>query len=227
MQGRIRLWKTYTASIPLGTSLRNLIDWRLPAKKSSSVVYFRIWLKLIHMRIDKSSEAIRLNDDLITTGQSIDVVQGEWRIGTGKLSTIGVASCLALAAHNEATRKGLLGHFSTISPEAQSNPKLACEQFNDITFDEALAHLPELGPVRETYIWLGGAALQSDRSLTVNSSIMSDRRYGRTKLAETAARFGFKDTAINLGWSPPDSEVYIRLDCEAGRLLVRPIDEYS
>lgn len=196
-------------------------------KQTSPEGFYRTWLTLIDMRIEKTSDAIKLGDDLFTNQQTIEVVQGGWRVSSSDLSTIGVESCLALAAHNEVTRRGLLGHFSTISHEAQLNHQLAEEQFDTAVFDEALAHLPDLGPTRATDIWLGGAALQTESSLLINNGILLDRRYGEEKVAEATRRFSYKDNAVKFDWSMPGRELHIRLDCVAGRLLIQPIEEYA
>jgi hypothetical protein len=177
------------------------------------------------MRIDVSSEAIPPYDDLITMSAGLDIAQGDWLIDSGTLSTVAVASCIALAAHNGVTSQGLLGHFSTISPEAQLNPRLVGEQSDSEAFTDALAHLPDLGPARETQIWLGGASLDIENSAPTNYSILYDRRYGKQKVTEAATLHGLPTSAICIDWCAPDLELYIRLDCAIGHLLIRPIED--
>jgi chemotaxis receptor (MCP) glutamine deamidase CheD len=177
------------------------------------------------MIINQAHTIGELRDYLLTPSDEIEVFQGEWRYGVSKLTTMSVASCVVLAAHNRSTKRGMIGHFSCISPTAQSNPQLSNEQFDTNAFNNSVDYLPNLGLLSDTQIWLGGAALYTDDSTEIRNGTLADRLYAEARVADLVRRYGVVDDVIIRDWNTTENELYIRLDCESGSLFVQPVAE--
>ncbi len=177
------------------------------------------------MRIIQAAEVGDFSDFIHTPDDEVDVVQGSWRHGGGRFSTFAVATCIALAARNEYTRRGLIGHFSSISPISMRNPQLMHEQFDVRIFRQAVDYIPRLGPHAATTIWLGGAALYAEDSSATRFSKLADRQYAELQISKMIARTAIFDDALKIDWNTTENDLYIRLDTDLGELTVQPIAE--
>lgn len=177
------------------------------------------------MIINQVTEVGEFNDYLSPTSDELEVDQGEWRYSSESISTFPVVSCVAVAAHNETTKRGLIGHFSSISRLAQLNRWLRREHLDTDAFNQAIDFLPTLGPLPTTYLWLGGAALHTEESPEIQNAILADRRYAEDRITDMATRNNLSKEQITLSWNKTEYDLYIHLNCRTGLLLIQPVVE--
>ncbi len=143
-----------------------------------------------------------------------DLDMGEWSVSEQQLATSGVATCIVLAAHNQLTSRGLLGHFSAISFDEGEPSRFNNRQ----SFLDAIAGLPSLGEPAQTDVWLGGAA----------PALVDGKEYGTDtdKLEAEIAVLQYLDEysqpedRLRKQWSPQSNTVLaVELDCPSGKLV--------
>jgi hypothetical protein len=140
-----------------------------------------------------------------------EVGLGDWKISSGGLLTRGVSSCIALAAHNGATRKGLLGHFNSIT--APKSRRYSGEK----KFHEALSAIDLLGEPASTEVWLGGGRPLLEGS---NDIVRQDREFAQQKVREHLNGYEPPSSQLKVDWSDPERIIDVELDCETGILIV-------
>lgn len=141
-----------------------------------------------------------------------DVDIGEWEISEGgDLMTSGSSSCILLVAHNEASRKGLLGHFSAIDEPGQGLKS------DKASFLEAIAAIHGLGDPSQTSIWVGGGAPFTEGDKDTAEPM---RDFAEKTVHDTAKSLGLSAEQTRFQWSQPNHVLDIELDCQLGCLLV-------
>lgn len=85
----------------------------------------------------------------------------QWRRGNNIYVTSEARCCLLLAAHNEITREGLLGHFSAIAGDWGKKVHPVKARYEGVdAFLAAVNATPALGALASTTVWLGGTRAQ-------------------------------------------------------------------
>lgn len=142
-----------------------------------------------------------------------DISMGNFDIGNGVLFSGGAAACVLLAAHNEDTDEGLVGHFASLVPMREG------VRSDYGRFRRAVLAIPELGVEDLTTIWLGGTAFRG-ADTRINDSLEADRETAlhtvRTIIEEP------KELVID--WAEPDTATDIELHCRLGALVVYSYD---
>jgi hypothetical protein len=145
-----------------------------------------------------------------------DIGQGEWRMGNGNLVTSAASTCIILAAHNEQTKRGLLGHFSAVTEESQEG------QDSKRSLDEALDVIGSLGDPEATSIWLGGGTPHLQAEI---DTAEQDRAYVDRKIHEVAASLKIGEDQIDTAWSEAGHIIDVELDCAKGILVAHDYPE--
>lgn len=140
-----------------------------------------------------------------------DIGMGESRVSSDRLLTTGVATCIVVAAHNQETRRGLLGHFVTLSTD---------EAFSDKdSFHAALDDIAHLGNPLMTSVFLGGGTpfISEDDGQNV---VTEDRRYAEEETRKLCAGFKLPSDQVIVEWSELGRAIDIELSCVEGVLVV-------
>jgi hypothetical protein len=133
----------------------------------------------------------------------LEVNAGEFQTSQGPLFTLGAASCVVLVAHNERTRTGLIGHFSSIGLGAQHKLEDAKE------FHRAVHALNDLGDRQDTKVILLGASQYDKEKLDTSA----DKEYALRALHE-------EDWSPQPDWLPEGQTIDVRLDSTKGLLQI-------
>lgn len=143
-----------------------------------------------------------------------DIDMGEWGIGQDELMTFGASSCLVIAAHNEQTRRGLVGHFSSIAKSGGG------EHRHQESFLSAVDGLNRLGNPQDNCIWLGGGAPHVMNGVDESEP---ERQFAEIAIRRYIDENDMPIPQAKVQWSGPGSVVDIELDCPSG---VLSINEY-
>ena len=138
-----------------------------------------------------------------------DIDMGSFRIGDGTLFTSAAFTCIALAAHNSESGRGLVGHFNSIASLGQHSSQ---EPFRD-----ALSSIASLGKAEHTDIWLGGGSPSISRGEDI---VLTDRQLAEGAVTEFAANFRLPENHVEVEWSDEAHVVDVELDCPSGVLVV-------
>lgn len=133
-----------------------------------------------------------------------------------QLYTAGAGPCVVMAAHNQTTHKGLVGHFTGVEPSSPAREAgIASDEIQ--TFEEAVQALLALGDPSETAIWLGGGApfIEAGRD-TVNPS----RQRAEEIIKQCVPEMGILSGNVQIEWSQRERVVSLELDCRLGFLVV-------
>lgn len=168
------------------------------------------------MNIRRGTEVHTAKDYLYFPAGVTEVSQGEWKRSLGVLATMSVSSCVALVSHNSATRTGLLGHFSAISDVAHQSRRLSNERFDTDVFDSAIDAIPRLGPVAYTEVWVGGG-LQYPNA----DHVTADKLYAEEQMRRLQRVAQINPSVIAIDWNRGYNDLYLRLDCQSGELLIQ------
>lgn len=151
------------------------------------------------------------------------VESGDWKESDELLLTTGVVSCIAVAAFNSITRRGVLGHFSAITPATLDNPLMYSDRE---VHKGAVRAIQKLGPIAFTRVWLGGGDAYDYNPEMADSGAPPDE-YGTGVLADRASAV---DSIRSIGINPSNicerweenrrGGIDIELDCRAGILTV-------
>lgn len=136
-----------------------------------------------------------------------DIGMGEWRLGTNTLISTSASTCILLAAYNDRTKRGLVGHFTALAT------KNAADRSDIMQFAEASREVKTLGDLEGTVAWLGGGALVR----SMEAEVEADRLLARKILSELSA---LPADDIAETWSPADKTADVQLDCNSGLLAV-------
>lgn len=172
------------------------------------------------MRIERSLE-VASPHYLLPPEPFVEVGQGEWKSGQAEFLTSGVDSCVVLAALNEKSSKGMLGHFSCVAPHSSAIPELENEQSDTLLFNAAVKNIIHLGDPCYTSIWLGGCAMRPESSIRVQQSIRMDRAYAEQKIEELRRQIGLQPEATTAEWNLSPYDIQVTLNCHLGLLFVQ------
>jgi hypothetical protein len=145
-----------------------------------------------------------------------DIDPGKYHMGNGNLVTTAASTCIVLAAHNEQTRRGLLGHFSAVTEESQEG------QDSKRSLEKALDAVGSLGDPEATSIWLGGGAPHMQAEIDMTEQ---DRAYVNRKVHEVAAGLKIGGDQIDIAWSGAGRVIDVELDCSKGVLVAHDYPE--
>lgn len=140
-----------------------------------------------------------------------DIPIGEFAHGEDVLFTSGIGSGLVLAAHNRETSEGLLGHFGSLTDQTAELPA------NQTAFMNAMIELVELGPPRETYVWMGGTAPLTERGY---DPAKCDRDFAVGYLRGLRQAHSFAPETFSTDWLKPKTAINVTLACDMGMLAV-------
>lgn len=148
-----------------------------------------------------------------------EVPQEQFKRSFGKLVTSLVGPCVVLAAHNDQTHEGLLGHFSGISVDGgQKQPGADPKRYIGAdAFNAALPLLGELGPAALTTVWLGGACLRDETGPYADTKL--EREYAASRIISLESAWG----GLMLDWNDDDCRIDVQLDCPSGIITVEPL----
>lgn len=139
-----------------------------------------------------------------------EVDMGTWEISADRLFSMGVLTCIVLAAHNDETNRGLLGHFSAVAkPDAGYSDKQI--------FQTALKEVANLGDPLATSLFLGGGTAHDKTGI---DTVEPDRRYAEERVREFCSDFRLPNDQVSIEWSQPDRAIDVELDCATGILAV-------
>lgn len=173
------------------------------------------------MRIYQKSKFGIYADYLQRSDTDSEVSMGEVKRNSHKLWTFGVASCVVMAVYNQSSGQGILGHFSSISPTSESNPFLSNEEFDGLRFLETVESLPELGPLSQTEIWLGGVALYQSEKTAVRQSKLADRLHAENIINKLFIAQGIATHDFIVDWNQEEYDLYVDFDILTASLLVQ------
>ncbi len=140
-----------------------------------------------------------------------DINMGESRISSDRLLTTGISTCTAIAAHNQETKRGLLGHFTTLSTD---------EKFSDKqNFHAALSNIVNLGDPLATSIFLGGATPLACEN-GGQDIITEDRQYAEAETRKLCDSFRLPSDQIMVEWSALNRAIDVELGCAEGILII-------
>lgn len=140
-----------------------------------------------------------------------DVDMGGWKVSSKELKTSGASTCIVLAAHNESTRQGMIGHFSSIAEEPPGDFR------HGQSFREAIAAINSLGDPTATTIWLGGGAPFIEDG---KDSVEQDRSLAEELTSQYIKDSVIPETQLEIEWSEQGRVLDIELNCEIGILVV-------
>lgn len=145
-----------------------------------------------------------------------DVGIGDYRLGTANLATVAASTCIVMVAHNERMKRGLLGHFSSVTEESR-------EGHDSLRgFDEALDKLGTLGEPEATSIWLGGGTPHVQEGV---DQADQDRTFVYERVRQRAGELGISEDDISVAWSGPERIIDVELDCQRGILVAHDYPE--
>jgi hypothetical protein len=143
-----------------------------------------------------------------------DIDIGEYRLGRSGIYTIGVSTCIVLAAHNSGSRLGLMGHYTSLGENDLGRDA------NRKVFNESLDLIKELGSKSLTRIWVGGGA-----PLYIGprgeDEVAADREFSNARTQEFCGELGIKPTALTVEWTPGAKTIDVGLACYAGKIFIR------
>ena len=177
------------------------------------------------MEINKHEDFKDFADYLVLPEKATMVPQGSWARGHEELATVGVATCVIIIAHNSLTGEGLVGHFSAISPESHSNPRLKNENFDTESFKEAVSAIPTLGPPERTQLWVGGGDVHGKDGQYYYEEVLLDRDFALQTINEMVTVNGMPSDAVRIDWKNTGQDLFISLDCHANTLLIQNLQE--
>jgi hypothetical protein len=154
------------------------------------------------------------------TQEILEVIQDEWAPTPSRRITENAGACVLLAAHNPAARLAGLGHFSCVSDllATRTGYRLGREAFDEML--EALADPNRFGPLEETALWLGGAAILGDPEQFSPDDIMHERGYASTRVHALRDR-GLRTENITTDWTPEPYDVaHAEIDAPDGQLTI-------
>lgn len=128
-----------------------------------------------------------------------EVIVGEWRRSRGKLFTNHACTCILLAAFNDESQEGLLGHFDAF----------------DEPLESALEATRNLGGIATTDIWVGGACARLRDERTA-AAIKEDRAYVLGRMQQLGL-----PTPLTRWLQGDEIGMHADLDCTNGTLRVR------
>jgi hypothetical protein len=143
-----------------------------------------------------------------------EVFMSGWKESGDSLFTTALSACIAMAAYNSNTRRGVLGHFSVISPAELYPPGTDSDREK---FRDALEAVALLGPIACSKVWLGGGnkyigGPESD------PGVLADR----SSAVEGALNIGIHPSNICERWEEEATEfldgIDVGLDCRSGVL---------
>ena len=150
-------------------------------------------------------------DLLFSEDLSGDIEMGTWEKGAGSLLSLAASTCIILAAHNDETKFGLLGHFSSIAEEGGDG-------YSDKeSFRQAVAAISSLGNPGETSVWLGGG---TSHVWEGEDETEEDRLYAEKNVREHAAELRVHGDQVKAEWSAAKCVIDVELDCVSGILAV-------
>ncbi|HSX34071.1 MAG TPA: hypothetical protein VLF62_00305 [Candidatus Saccharimonadales bacterium] len=143
----------------------------------------------------------------------LEVVTDEFRTTDGGVLVSEFAETnILLVAHNEVTKRGLVGQFGDMAASL-SHPDMPATGLH--AFEMAVPALQELGPTGRTHIWLGGAALGGSYGEHPRSH--QERRYAFQRVVEAIPA----PAALDSDWTIQGHDyTHVRLDAEAGVLSI-------
>ena len=161
-------------------------------------------------------------DRLVQAGHEewarIYVPHESWRRSREQLIAGASEECVTLAAHNAATRQGLLGHFSAVAGDwGRQLPASPWWRYLGMNgFASAIEQLPDLGPATETSIWLGGVSPDLDR--------LPETQFERGYALGRIAHLGLAGSRITVDWTQePEHLIRTQLDCPSGTLTIQKL----
>lgn len=157
-------------------------------------------------------------DLLFAHNAASDIAMGEWTRSDEMLYSLGASTCIILAAHNEETERGLMGHFSCIS----DGPDVPYS--NQASFNEALAAIPDLGDPLMSSVFLGGG---KPCVLDDEDTVEADRVYAERAVMDVAQRIKLPGDQVVVEWSEADRAIDVELDCATGILVVHNASDHA
>lgn len=137
-----------------------------------------------------------------------DISMGEWGTSYGHLLTSGASTCTILAAYNNATRQGLLGHFSDVAGDSANQNK----------FNEALSHIKDLGRLASTDIYLAGGSPFLDKNS--QDTVEGDRNYCTSEVEKYLASQALSLSQLTVEWNGQGEVVDVEINCPEAILAV-------
>ncbi len=167
---------------------------------------------MIHQRMRYSSYEEYADVEMgIRHPNSIDIGNWQWS-EEGELFTPRAGTSIVIAAHNQNSQRGLVGHFGNIA-SADDEPTSHQNMFH-----HALEQVESLGELAATAIWMCGGApnIAKDGSDANRGNRVYAERYLRRYIAELDT----KPEVVVVEWSGEGRMVDVDLDCMTGILVV-------